>query len=80
MNKFKMKIPVNGRIIEILASDNIKITRRIEPETVKYFLNIQNREICEIKANSVSNRYAIYFEPIGKQIHPNRRHYLIYCR
>lgn len=79
VNKFKMKISVNGRIIEILASDNIKITRRIEPETVKYFLNIQNREICEIKANSVSNRYAIYFEPIGKQIHHNR-HYLIYCR
>lgn len=78
MNKFKMTIDVNGRIMEMLASDNITITRQIELETVKYFLNVQNREICEIQVNSISNRYTIHFEPIGKQVHTNR--YLIYCR
>ena len=26
----------------------MKITRKFEPETVKYFLNVYNRDICDI--------------------------------
>lgn len=67
LTKFKMIIKLNDKLLQLFPDKNIKITRKIESENVKYFLNVYNRDICEISENSPENFYEISFEPIGNK-------------
>ena len=79
LNSFKMIIEIDGKFMEMFPDKNMKITRKLEPETVKYFLNVYNRDICEIKENASNNKYKIRFEPIGNPKYPVIVLYLITC-
>lgn len=67
LSKFKMILKLSDRLLQLFPDKNMKITRRIENENVKYFLNVYNRDICEISENSPKNMYEICFEPIGNK-------------
>ena len=68
LKKFKMIVKVSDRNMVMFPDDKMKITRKIERNTVKYSLNVYSRDICDIKENTIDTKYKIHFEPIGNYL------------